>query len=100
MSAEENAGGIDRRAVAAYASAGLLLTLYAGTLIFRPVGRVWPIVDNGLVDAFEVAMWMALSDAVVVDPQCRSHLPPLRPASGPRCTDRRRSSWSRIPLAV
>jgi len=34
--AEDSAGGIDRRAVAAYACAGLLLTVYAFTLIFRP----------------------------------------------------------------
>jgi len=63
---EEHAGGIDRRAVAAYASAGLLLTLYASTLVLRPVGRVWPIVDNGLVDAFEVAMALGCLACVLV----------------------------------
>jgi diguanylate cyclase (GGDEF)-like protein len=66
VSAADNAGGIDRRAVAAYAAAGLLLTLYAGTLIFRPVGRVWPILDNGLVDAFEIAMALGCLTCVLV----------------------------------
>ncbi len=63
---EDTAGDIDRRAVAAYASAGLLLTVYACTLIIRPVGKVWPIVDNGLVDAFEVAVALGcLASALV-----------------------------------
>ena len=66
MSAEDNSGGIDRRAAVVYACAGLLLTVYAGTLVFRPVGRVWPIVDNGLIDAFEVALALGCLTCVVV----------------------------------
>jgi len=53
---ETEASDINRRALAAYAAAGALLTAYACTLFIRPVGQVWPIVDNGLVDSFEVAL--------------------------------------------
>lgn len=56
VTTDNEASNINPRAIAAYATAGLLLTLYACTLLIRPVGQVWPIVDNGLVDSFEVAL--------------------------------------------
>ena len=38
----------------AYTFGALLLVLYGSTLLLRPVGQSWPLVDNQLVEAFEV----------------------------------------------
>lgn len=45
---------LDRRAVVTYSVAALLLVLYGCTLLLRPVGQGWPLVDNQLVETFEV----------------------------------------------
>ena len=56
MAIEDETSDIRRGAVVGYVTAGLLLVLYGCTLLIRPVGQVWPIVDNWLVDFFEVAV--------------------------------------------
>jgi diguanylate cyclase len=45
---------VNQRAVAAYVVAAVLLVIYGCTLLFRPHGQSWPLVDNQLVDAFEI----------------------------------------------
>jgi diguanylate cyclase (GGDEF)-like protein len=44
----------NRRVVVAYGAGALLLVAYACTLLIRPVGQGWPLIDNQLVEAFEV----------------------------------------------
>jgi diguanylate cyclase len=56
---EDSGSQLDRRAVVAYAVAALLLVLYGYTLLIRPVGQSWPLVDNQLVEAFEVLVALA-----------------------------------------
>ena len=48
------ASGLHRRAFVAYGVAAVLLVAYGCSLLLRPVGQGWPLVDNQLVEAFEV----------------------------------------------
>ncbi len=52
----EDVGWVNRYALVGYAFAGLLLVAFAATLVIRPVGQVWPLVDNQLVEGFEIAV--------------------------------------------
>lgn len=45
---------LDRRVVITYGAFAVLLAIYGCTLLVRPVGQGWPLVDNQLVEAFEV----------------------------------------------
>ncbi len=50
--------GVHRRdpVLVFYLCATLVLVAYAGTLFARHSGQTWPLIDNWLVDAFEVAL--------------------------------------------
>jgi diguanylate cyclase (GGDEF)-like protein len=54
VGAETSASRVDRRAIVAYGGAAFLLAVFGCTLLIRPAGQGWPVVDNQLVEAFEV----------------------------------------------